>query len=50
LPQYSSTPTWMFFRNSLVSNIFFTFLFVLTVGFGRNLERSPSRAAISRPA
>jgi hypothetical protein len=50
LPQYSATPTWMFFRNSLISNIFFTFLFVLTVNFGRNLERSPSRAGISRTA
>ncbi|MFL6514891.1 MAG: DUF6580 family putative transport protein [Chthoniobacterales bacterium] len=48
LPQYSGTPTWMFFRNSLVSNLFFTFLFVLTVNFGRNLETSQSRAAISR--
>ena len=39
LPQYSGTPTWMFFRNSLVSNLFFTLIFVLTVNFGRNLER-----------
>ena len=28
LPQYSATPTWMFFRNSLVSDLFFTALFV----------------------
>ncbi|HEY4283248.1 MAG TPA: DUF6580 family putative transport protein [Chthoniobacterales bacterium] len=50
LPQYSATPTWMFFRNSLVSNLFFTLLFVLTVNFGRNLERSRVRTAISRTA
>jgi hypothetical protein len=50
LPQYSGTPTWMFFRNSLVSNLFFTLIFVLTVNFGRNLERSRMRAAISRTA
>jgi hypothetical protein len=47
LPQYSATPTWMFFRNSLLSNFFFTLLFVLTVNLGRNFERSHSRAAIS---
>jgi hypothetical protein len=29
LPQYSATPTWMFFRNSLVSDLAFTALFVL---------------------
>jgi hypothetical protein len=52
LPQYSATPTWMFFRNSLLSNLFFTFLFVLTVNFGRNLERSRAgeRAALSHTA
>ena len=48
LPEYSATPTWMFFRNSLVSNVFFTFLFVLTFNFGRGLERSHTREA--RPA
>jgi Family of unknown function (DUF6580) len=50
LPQYSATPTWMFFRTSLLSNLFFTLLFVLTVNFGRNLERSRPREAISRAA
>ena len=28
LPQYSATPTWMFFRNSILSDLFFTLLFV----------------------
>jgi hypothetical protein len=50
LPAYSATPTWMFFRNSLLSNLLFTLLFVLTVNFGRNLERSRTREAISRTA
>jgi hypothetical protein len=50
LPQYSATPTWMFFRNSLLSNLFFTLLFVLTFNFGRNLERSRASEAISRTA
>ena len=29
LPQYSATPTWMFFRNSLVSDLLFTVLLSL---------------------
>ena len=29
LPQYGATPTWMFFRNSLVSDLIFTAAFVL---------------------
>src|SRR6476661_1856383 len=48
LPQYSATPTWMFFRNALASNIFFTLLFILSVNLGRNFERSRPREAISR--
>ena len=43
LPQYSATPTWMFFRNSVVSNLFFTLLFVLCINFGRNFERARGR-------
>ena len=43
LPQYSTTPTWMFFRNSLVSNLFFTLLFVLCINLGRNFERARAR-------
>jgi len=50
LPEYSATPTWMFFRNSLVSNLFFTLIFVITVNFGRNLERTRPGEAISRTA
>jgi hypothetical protein len=29
LPQYGATPTWMFFRNSLASDLVFTAIFVL---------------------
>jgi len=43
LPQYSTTPTWMFFRNSLVSNLFFTLVFVLCINLGRNFERARAR-------
>ena len=43
LPQYSATPTWMFFRNSVVSNLFFTLLFVLCINLGRNFERARAR-------
>ena len=46
LPQYSSTPSWMFFRNSLFSDLFFTLLFVTCMNFGRSLERSRARATI----
>ena len=35
----------MFFRNSLVSDLFFTVLFVLCMNFGRSPERSPRAAA-----
>ena len=40
LPQYSATPTWMFFRNSVVSDLIFTGLFVLCMKLGRSSERS----------
>ena len=43
LPQYSATPTWMFLRNSVVSNLFFTLLFVLCINLGRNFERARAR-------
>jgi hypothetical protein len=40
LPQYSATPTWMFFRNSIVSDLLFTGLFVLCMAFFRSSERA----------
>lgn len=51
LPQYSSTPTWMFFRNSLVSDLAFTCLFVMCVRLSRNAtEAAPAKTALARAA
>ena len=44
LPQYSATPSWMFFRNSIVSDLLFTLLFVICMNLGRSMERSRGRA------
>jgi hypothetical protein len=49
LPQYSATPTWMFFRNSLVSDLIFTALFVVCMNAGRSTGRSRERASQFRP-
>jgi hypothetical protein len=46
LPQYSATPTWMFFRNTLLSDLFFTLMFVLCMSFGRKTSR---RAGVALP-
>jgi hypothetical protein len=45
LPQYSATPSWMFFRNSLVSDLVFTCLFVVCMNAGRSMGKSRERAA-----
>jgi hypothetical protein len=50
LPGYSATPSWMFFRNSLVSDLLFTLLFVLSINLGRSAEGSRARAAVPRTA
>jgi hypothetical protein len=50
LPQYSSTPTWMFFRNTVLSDLFFTLLFVACMNFGRNASRARTGAALPRVA
>jgi len=50
LPAYSATPSWMFFRNSLVSDLVFTGLFILAVNFGRSPERSRAPEAQPRAA
>jgi hypothetical protein len=44
LPQYSSTPSWMFFRNSLLSDLIFTLAFVVCIKFDRNAEASRTKA------
>jgi hypothetical protein len=46
LPQYSATPAWMFFRNSVVSDLFFTGLFVVCLNLGRRSERSPATSVV----
>jgi hypothetical protein len=50
LPQYSATPTWMFFRNSILSDLFFTLLFVACMNFGRKTSRARAGAALPRTA
>ena len=50
LPSYSATPSWMYFRNSLISDLLFTLLFVLSFNLGRSAEGSRARAAVPRPA
>src|ERR1041385_2989010 len=50
LPQYSATPTWMFFRNSLLSDLFFTLLFVVCMNFGAKGARAGVEAALPRVA
>jgi len=49
LPQYRATPTWMFFRNTLLSDLFFTLVFVACMNFGRRSSR-PAGAALPRVA
>ena len=44
LPQYSTTPTWMFFRNTLLSDLFFTLVFVACMNFGRRTSRRAGAA------
>ncbi len=50
LPQYSATPSWMFFRNSLVSDLLFTLFFVVCMRAGQSRERSGARASRFRTA
>ena len=50
LPSYSATPSWMFFRNSLISDFLFTLLFVFSINLGRSAEGSRARAAVPRAA
>ena len=50
LPQYGSTPSWMFFRNSLLSDLLFTVVFVLCVAFGRSSELASRKTSLARAA
>ena len=49
-PAWAATPTWMFFRNSVVSDLLFTGLFVLCMHLGRSTARSRAAEALPRPA
>jgi hypothetical protein len=50
LPEYSATPTWMFFRNSILSDLFFTLLFVACMNLGRKTSRARAAVALPRVA
>ena len=45
---YSATPSWMFFRNSVVSDLIFTGLFILCFHWGRASESVRATAAQPR--
>ncbi|MEY2512234.1 MAG: hypothetical protein QOE26_2997 [Verrucomicrobiota bacterium] len=49
VPAYSATPTWMFFRNSLLSDLLFTGLFVLCMNWGRTPAPVRATSALPRP-
>jgi hypothetical protein len=50
LPAYSATPAWMFFRNSLLSDLLFTSLFVMCMSLSRNAEISDAKTALPHTA
>jgi hypothetical protein len=51
LPVYNgTTPAWMFLRNSLLGDLFFTALFVACMSLGRKTSRARAGAALPRAA
>lgn len=50
LTNYAGTPSWMFFRNSLLSDLAFTFVFVFAVQLSRRAEFAPNKSPLPRPA
>ena len=51
LPVYGgTTPTWMFLRNTTLSDLFFTALFVACMQFGRNSSRARAAEPLPRVA
>src|SRR5207253_8247987 len=50
LPAYSATPAWMFFRNSVLSDLFFTLLFVICMSFSRSADLSRAKTALPHSA
>jgi hypothetical protein len=49
LPAYSATPSWMFFRNSVVSDLLFTGLFILCFHLGRASDPARVPSVLPRP-
>lgn len=49
-PAFAATPAWMFFRNTAVSDLLFTALFVGCMHLGRTSVRSRAAEALPRPA
>jgi hypothetical protein len=49
VPAYSATPTWMFFRNSVLSDLLFTGLFILCMHWGRTPAPARATSALPRP-
>jgi hypothetical protein len=49
VPAYSATPTWMFFRNSVLSDLLFTGLFILCMHWGRTPAPARASSALPRP-
>ena len=50
LPAYSATPAWVFFRNSLLSDLSFTLLFVMCMSFSRSADVSRAKTALPHTA
>lgn len=48
LPQFSATPSWMFFRNSVVSDLLFTGLFVLCLKWASSPVYRPASSVLPR--
>jgi len=49
-PAYAATPTWMFFRNTALSDLLFTALFVACMHLGRSSGRAGAAEPLPRPA
>ena len=49
-PAFAATPAWMFFRNTAVSDLLFTALFVGCMHLGRSTARSRASEPLPRPA
>lgn len=49
LSQYGATPTWLFFRNSLLGDLFFTLLFVACITWSQRGAALPAAAARPLP-